>query len=108
MKTLNRPAKLAALSLISLALPSCATKDPISLPNYSEIVLQETAKQKAADCAFFAFRELGPLPANVVTELERAEQAALAETATEAQVALLQWLNRDTRKIEMRKTYCGA
>lgn len=71
-------------------------------------MLQETAKQKAADCAFFAFRELGPLPQNVVTELERAEQAAIAETATEAQVALLQWLNRDTRKIEMRQTYCGS
>lgn len=67
----------------------------------------ETDKQRAADCAFFAFKDLGPLPPEIIAELDAAEVAAKGGIATGAQHALITWMNRDAKKIELRKTYCA-
>ena len=64
----------------------------------------EVAKERKAACEFFAYKDIGPLPPEVVLELSKAEAAG--ENATGTQQALITWMNRDARKIEMRKGYC--
>ena len=78
------------------------------MPNYSEIVQQEVAKQKAADCGFF---HSDPLPEEVQKQLNAAPPLPAPGqpyTGTPDQYALLRWMNIDAAKAEARKTYCGS
>ena len=102
--TFTLPSRLAAICLASIALTSCASKGPTSTDSYSAIVQAEVAKQKAADCAFFAFNPLGPLPPEIAGQLA----AVPPDNRTPDQVALIAWMNRDTQKNEQRQNYCGG
>ena len=78
------------------------------MPNYSEVVRLEVAKQKAADCGFFRGDEL---PDEIQRQLRAAPPLPVpgqAYTGTPDQFALLTWMNRDAAKAEARNTYCGS
>jgi hypothetical protein len=81
------------------------------MPNYSEIVRTEVDKQRKADCAFFAFPDLGPIPDDIIAQLAVAPPLP-ADGSTYAgtpdQQALLRWMNRDAYKAEARLNYCKA
>jgi hypothetical protein len=65
-------------------------------------------RQLAADCAFFRYDDLGPLPPEIVAQLDEAERAKTAgEPLSPTQHALIYWMNRDAKKITMRRNYCG-
>lgn len=95
-----------AICLLIPVLTSCETSVPISQPNYSVILGAEIGKQKAADCEFMMFRELGPLPTEILAPLEAAGKVE-PEMRTPEQVGLIAWFNRDAKKIEGRKKLCG-
>ena len=81
------------------------------MPNYSGIVQIEVDKQRQADCAFFAFPDLGPIPDDILAQLAAAPELPAdgsKYTGTADQQALLRWMNRDAYKAEARLNYCKA
>lgn len=107
--SLNRPARLAVTCLTFLALTSCGESVRASQTNYSEVVQVEVEKERKAACAFFEFKDLGPLPPEIIAELARAEAMHNAgEPLLPTQHALIRWMNRDAKKIEMKNTYCAS
>jgi hypothetical protein len=102
------------LCLLSLALSSCASSDPVSIPSYSETLRAETARQKAADCG-----QLKPLilPDSVQDVLPGVEAKLTVDglSRTEAlrllspeERALLDWFNQDVAEAENHQTYCNT
>lgn len=97
--------KLSARLMICLALPlltSCASDGPISTPNYSDILRQEVAKQKAVDCD-----ALTPdvVPPSVLARLDAIPPEL--HNRTPDQVALNDWMNHASSQAEKRRTYCN-
>lgn len=101
------------LCLTLMALSSCASSAPASIPSYSATLRAETARQKAADCA-----QLKPLilPESVRGVLPAIEAKLTAEgvSRTEAlqrlapeERALLDWFNQDVAEAENHQTYCN-
>lgn len=101
------------LCLLSLALSSCASSAPASIPSYSATLRAETSRQKAIDCA-----QLRPLilPESVQKALALVEAKLPADEALRAEAiealplqerALLDWFNQDVTEAENHQTYCN-
>lgn len=88
--------------LASTLSSSCASSVPTSTPNYSEVLRQEVALQKATDCGALS---PDPIPASILERLKLIPPEL--HNRSPDQVALNDWLNHATAQAEKRSTYCA-
>ena len=101
----SAPTKLLPIFLASLLLTACGSTPKPSPTNFSGLVRESMAEQKAADCAVWKDE---PLPAFIQERVDVAGAADEAGTATPDQQAILDWFNRDAARVTKRQTYCAT